>query len=303
MAQNIALWNAQYSNVPAILLPKVGGGQARFDDTSDADAVSLDIRYPKTAYVNGVKVRGAYVPSEGFTVVLTWNGNEWSPDVDFDEIEQAYYDGTEISVVADADPEEVTVSGEYTEPQRAQPVLQAAFQYWVCEYDVVNNKITKSHYLYLQNNIVQLQTTEEFIVPTGSRNITANANNINVAQYATVNVNVPSKNSQIASGVGRVATTAYSDVGLSITVAKTGTYHVYWTGYRSSTGGTNGSELFVNDTLRGSAQTTFNGTYTNVQNVHLTGISLNKDDVVTVRARARSTSYYMYVMNLTIIEA
>lgn len=109
-----------------------------------------------------------------------------------------------------------------------------------------------------------------------------------------------SKNVQIASGVDRVATTTYTAVsGQSITVAKTGTYDVYWTGFRSSTSGTNGSQLYIGNTAYGSAQATFTN---HGQAIHLTNVSLTKDDVVTVRARARGTSYYMYVGNLTIIE-
>lgn len=105
-------------------------------------------------------------------------------------------------------------------------------------------------------------------------------------------------NTQVAAGVNRVATTSYSAVsGQSLTVAVTGKYDVYWSGYRSSTGGTNGSQLYINDQAYDSAQTTFSN---NGQAVHLTGVSLTKNDVVTVRARARSTSYYMYVSNLTI---
>lgn len=58
MAQNITLLGATYSAVPAVTLPKSGGGTARFDDTSDADAVASDIATGKTAYVNGVKLTG-----------------------------------------------------------------------------------------------------------------------------------------------------------------------------------------------------------------------------------------------------
>lgn len=109
-----------------------------------------------------------------------------------------------------------------------------------------------------------------------------------------------SKNVQVAAGVNRVATTSYSAVsGQSLEVAKTGTYDVYWSGYRSSTSGTSGSQLYIGSTAYGSAQTTFSN---NAQAVHLTNVSLTEGQTITVRARARSTSYYMYVANLTIVE-
>lgn len=135
---------------------------------------------------------------------------------------------------------------------------------------------------------------------SGNKAITSNGNNLDVAEYATVSVNVASssKNFQVASGGNRVATTSYTAVsGQELTVAVTGTYNVYWSGYRSSTGGTNGSQLYVGDSAYGSVNTTFSN---NLQTVKLTGVSLTKDQVVTVRARARGTSYYMYVSNLTI---
>lgn len=110
-----------------------------------------------------------------------------------------------------------------------------------------------------------------------------------------------SKNIQIAQGVNRVSTTTYTEVsGQALTVAKTGTYNVYWSGYRSSTSGTSGSQLYINDSAYGSAQTTFS---THGQSVHLSNVSLTQGQEIAVRARARSTSYFMYVANLTIIEA
>ena len=58
MAQNITLLGASYPAVPAVLLPKTGGGTAQFDDTSDANATQSDILSGKTAYVNGQKLTG-----------------------------------------------------------------------------------------------------------------------------------------------------------------------------------------------------------------------------------------------------
>lgn len=138
---------------------------------------------------------------------------------------------------------------------------------------------------------------------SGNLPITSNGNNIDVTNYATVSVNVAgqSKNVQIASGVNRVATTSYTAVsGQSLTVAKTGIYNVYWSGYRSSTSGTNGSQLYIGNTAYGNAQTTFSN---NGQSVHLSNVSLTQNQTITVRARSRNTSSYMYVANLTIVEA
>ena len=143
--------------------------------------------------------------------------------------------------------------------------------------------------------------------PLQTKSVTTNGDVTADAGYyglGTVTVDVSggggNKNVQVAAGVNRVATTSYSAVsGQELTVAATGTYDVYWTGYRSSTGGTSGSQLYIGNTAYGSAQTTFSN---NGQAVHLSNVSLTKDQVIAVRARARSTSYYMYVGNLTIVQ-
>ena len=43
MAQNITLMGASYSDVPAVTLPKTGGGTARFDDASVTTATASDV--------------------------------------------------------------------------------------------------------------------------------------------------------------------------------------------------------------------------------------------------------------------
>ena len=47
MAQNITLLGASYSAVPAVLLPKTGGGTARFDDASITTATAADVAQGK----------------------------------------------------------------------------------------------------------------------------------------------------------------------------------------------------------------------------------------------------------------
>lgn len=112
------------------------------------------------------------------------------------------------------------------------------------------------------------------------------------------------KNVQISQTPGRVASTTYTATGPSLTVAKTGTYSVYWVGYRSSTSGTNGSQLYINGSAYGSAQTSFDtgSGLTSLQHIHLSGVSLTQGQTLTIRARSRSTSYYMYIQELVIIE-
>ena len=135
-------------------------------------------------------------------------------------------------------------------------------------------------------------------IPTGY-NDTAQYYEISAASGGT------SKNVQISNTPGRATSSTYTAVGPSITVSKSGKYDVYWTGYRSSTSGTSGSQLYIDSSAYGSADTSFNQTsgLTNLQNVHLSNVSLTKDQVLTIRARSRGNNYYMYILDLVIIEA
>lgn len=144
--------------------------------------------------------------------------------------------------------------------------------------------------------------TARFYEVSGSESITANGT-YDVTTKASVEVNVSggsSKAFQYYHGGDRVNTTSYSATDVALTVEKSGTYNITWSGFRSSTSGTNGSQLYVNGTSRGSAQTTFTDSYW--QTPQLTNQSLNAGDVLVVRARSRSTSYYMCVANLIIEE-
>ena len=75
MAQNITLMGASYSAVPAVTLPKTGGGTASFTDVSDTTATAADVAsgtYFYTAageYTEGTASGGG----GGNNVTISWN--------------------------------------------------------------------------------------------------------------------------------------------------------------------------------------------------------------------------------------
>lgn len=71
---NVTLLGVDYNAVPSVLLPKQGGGQAQFDETTIAsDAASAsDILSGKKAYVNGSLVTGtSQGGSSNWTLIKT----------------------------------------------------------------------------------------------------------------------------------------------------------------------------------------------------------------------------------------
>ena len=59
MAQNITLMGASYSAVPAVTLPKTGGGTASFTDVTDTTAAAADVATGKYFYTAaGVRTQG-----------------------------------------------------------------------------------------------------------------------------------------------------------------------------------------------------------------------------------------------------
>ena len=69
MAQNITLWGATYSAVPAVQLPKSGGGTASFTDVSDTTATTASVLLGESFYnASGVKVQGTIATYDGTVV-------------------------------------------------------------------------------------------------------------------------------------------------------------------------------------------------------------------------------------------
>lgn len=105
-----------------------------------------------------------------------------------------------------------------------------------------------------------------------------------------------SMNVQVAQATTRASSSTYTRC-VSLTCSVAGTYDVYWSCFRSSTSGTSGSQLHIGDSAYGTANTTFTN---HIQNNHLTGVELAKNDTVAVYARSRGSNYYAYVGTLVI---
>lgn len=140
-----------------------------------------------------------------------------------------------------------------------------------------------------------------------AKSVTANgtytASSDNADGYYSVTVNVSggggsSKNVQVAQSTNRATSSTYTSV-CSLTCSTAGTYDVYWNCFRSTTGGTSGSQLYIGGNAYGSANTSFTN---HAQTNHLTGVSLSKNQTVAVYARSRGSNYYAYCGQLTIVQ-
>lgn len=133
---------------------------------------------------------------------------------------------------------------------------------------------------------------------SGSETKTANGT-YDVTNLASLVVNVSggsSLNVQIAQSTNRATTSTYTSV-VSLTCSTAGKYDIYWDCFRSSTGGTNGSQLYIGGQAYGTANTVFTN---HAQTNHLTGVTLAANQSVAVYARSRGSNYYAYVGTLII---
>ena len=140
---------------------------------------------------------------------------------------------------------------------------------------------------------------------SGSETKTSNGT-YDVTNLASLVVNVSggtSKNVQVVQGTTRTNASTLTAIGSALTVSKTGTYDVYWSGMRSNTSSsyTWATQLYVGGSAYGSENTTWTN---NVQNNHLSNVSLTANQQIRVYGRnTRGTSYYIYAPTLVIIEA
>ena len=111
-----------------------------------------------------------------------------------------------------------------------------------------------------------------------------------------------SKNVQVLQSTSRTSSSSLTKVLGDLTVSKTGTYDIYWSGGRTntSTSYTWGTRLYIDSTGYGTENTTWTN---NCQSNHLSNVSLTANQKLSVYARGRTGSYYTFVPMLVIVEA
>lgn len=120
MAQNVIINGVTYPSVPEVDIPLVGGGTAKFMDTSNATAVAADMLTGKTAYVNGQRIDGSmpiktaevFYPSVSGSIVYSGRyltGNQRFSGVTVTGLTSAVIaNGVTVEVGCAEDPDSVT---------------------------------------------------------------------------------------------------------------------------------------------------------------------------------------------------
>lgn len=304
MAQNITLLGASYSAVPAVMLPKTGGGNALFADPSPVTAVAADVAQGKF-----------FINSSGDLEEGTAGGGGERTVIVPEQTINASSPYTAIQFNAPLVAGETYIATVNGETKTLTAVSQYGSIYLVFASAIYIDYSAPSMYFDVDNTSLYgtytVKVEQEsssggggsatLITKTITANGTYSAEDDDADGYSEVTVNVSSgssKNTQTVQSTSRRNNTALGSI-TSLTCSKEGTYDVYWTCARSSTSGTWGSQLYINGTAYESENTTFTN---HVQVNHLSNVSIPAGATVAVYGRSRS-GYYIYAPQLTIVEA
>lgn len=284
MAQNITLLGASYTAVPAVTLPKTGGGTAKFSDASVTTAVASDVAEGKIFLLaDGTQATGTGEGGGSVTWETLYEGNAYIVSSNPNYISISNFPET----FGEGETWRITWNGT---PYECVPVYSSAIGgYYIGNGHIVDSgsSDTGEPFWAYKRTATQLA----FSTNQSAGPITL------VIERQTTSSGGSSKNVQTAQTTDRRNNTALGSIN-SLTCSTAGTYDVYWTCARSNTSQTWGSQLYINGTAYDTENTSWSN---NVQNNHLTGVVLAKNDVVAVYGRSRS-GYYIYVPQLTIVQ-
>lgn len=188
-------------------------------------------------------------------------------------------------------------------PTTSQQVVEADSGYDALKKVTVNAMPTMT--LPSATSATSSGTSKATITPSSSAqylNIPTGYNG--TAQYYTISASGggSSKNVQVLQSTSRTNASSLTKVLGDLTVSKTGTYDIYWSGGRSntSTSYTWGTRLYIDGTGYGTENTSWTN---NCQSNHLSNVSLTANQKLSVYARGRTGSYYTFAPMLAIVEA
>jgi len=355
VAQNVTIAGASYSDVPAIEVPKTGGGTAVFADPSVVTAVASDVASGKyfidssgtltegtasgggsvvvtetpdehggtvveiTAEVVNLQAKTpSYTPTESVQTETIeadtgYNGLS-SVEVTVGAISSSYVgsaidrrDSTDLS----ASGATVSVPAGYYENSVSKAVASgtegtpSATKGTVSSHSIsVTPSVTNSAgYISGGTHTGTAVSVSASELVSGTKSITQNGTGIDVTNYASVDVAVPTGSSKAIYKYEDLASrtaNSYGATNAKVTVAKAGTYNISYVAVRGSSSGTMGTNLHIGDTAGTNNQTFNKGTYG--QYVSLTNQTIAANTDVVIYATSGSNSRSIYVGQLIVEE-
>lgn len=191
MSQNITLLGASYSDVPAVQLPKTGGGTASFWDVSDTTCVASDVQSGKYFHKSdGTREIGTATMEVNFWLVYEFNNDKsrvtFTPS--YADTKTAIQANAKFTYMDFADFACGMVVGISTNFNFHGTTFSECCRFFL--EDVIDGGMYQVAWGYVSGTLTTRTYKVYSNVPTGTINITQNGTT-DVSSYASANVQVP----------------------------------------------------------------------------------------------------------------
>ena len=290
MAQEITLLGASYSAVPAVNLPKTGGGTATFTDVTDTTATASDVSSSKYFYTSqGVRTQGTNSGGSGDGYV--WQDAQGYVHLSDEEGTQPIYDTLNVNASGTFTPSQghaynsvVVPSGSVTAPSTISGSSATV--------STGTNTLTLSKTVSVTPSVTTAGYVTSGTAGNASVSLTASVNTRSSSDLTASNLTVTAPSGYYASN----ATKTLSDANLVAGNVKKNVTIFGVTGSYEGSGGSSGLE-YETGTWTPSADTadytiSFTGTHTNAPFFYV--INDSEGDYYTV---ANSNMQVQFVSN------